>query len=308
MKKFDCRLLSMLLALCLVSGCSSGGGEEPTPPTPTPPTPPVETKLPLSLNCSITSRVTDAAYEKGDKVGLYVVNYNGESAGVLQTSGNHVNNVAFSYSDGKWNSANTLYWKDATTHADFYVYFPYNTVTDVTAHSFSVKADQSTNGSYKASEFLYGVSKNVSPTENAVNVTTNHLLSCAVIKLAAGDGFTDEELSSADMKVTVNGLKTESKINLHTGSVEAIGEAKSVVPLSENGQYKALVIPQTVTAANFIQIETSGREYKLAKEDFTFTGGKRHTFTVTVSKVSNGINVNIGAWEEDDIDNGGTAE
>ena len=63
-----------------------------------------------------------------------------------------------------------------------------------------------------------------------------------------------------------------------------------------------------VSAENFIVVNIDGEVYTMTKEDFTFVGGKRHTFTVTVSKTGSGLNVNIGAWEEDDVDNGGTAE
>ena len=50
-----------------------------------------------------------------------------------------------------------VYWKDETTPADFYCYYPYmQTVSDVTAVPFSVKADQSTLENYKASELLWG--------------------------------------------------------------------------------------------------------------------------------------------------------
>ena len=40
---------------------------------------------------------------------------------------------------------------------------------------------------------------------------------------------------------------------------------------------------------------------------FTFTAGKRHTFTITLAKTGSGIDVSIGAWDVDDTDNGGTA-
>ena len=44
------------------------------------------------------------------------------------------------------------------------------------------------------------------------------------------------------------------------------------------------------------------------KKEFTFVGGQRHTFTITVKKTSNGINVDIGDWVDDGEDNGGVAE
>jgi hypothetical protein len=288
----------------ILSACSSGGGDVPVP---APQPPPVEKKIPIKLNCGLSSRVSDSSYENNDKVGLYVVNYKDGSVGTLLASGNHADNVAFTYSGSSWTSGSSLYWKDDKTKADFYVYYPYGSVTDVTAHPFSVKEDQSSVTSYKASEFLYGVSKGVSPTENAVNVTTYHSMSCAVIKLIAGEGFTDSALAAEEISVSLNGLKTASMVNLQKGEVMASGDAKQMIPLEEDGTYKALVIPQTISADNFISIVIDGREYKLAEESFTFVSGKRHSFSVTVSKVSNGVNVSVGAWDEDEEDHGGTA-
>ena len=292
--------------MILLNACSSGSEDVPEP-TPIPPTP-GEEKIPISLKCGVSSRVTDSNFENGDKIGLYVVNYANGSAGNLQTSGNHINNTSFTYNGSTWSSASPIYWKDATTHADFYVYYPYATVTSVTAHAFNVKGDQSTVAAYKASEFLYGTAKNLAPTTSAVNVTTYHSMSCAVIKLAAGDGFTDEDLADANISLELNGLKTGAFINMSTGEVSSTGDAKTIIPLKDDEQYKAIVVPQTVSAENFIVVKIDGEAYTMPKDDFTFVGGKRHTFTVKVSKTSSGLNVSIGAWEEDDVDNGGTAE
>ena len=307
MKKMNVNLWGTIFGILLLSACSSGGDDVPEP-TPTPPKPPIEKKIPINLNCGVSSRVTDVSYESGDKVGLYVVNYDGENAGTLQVNGNHASNVAFSYDGSKWTSSTSLYWKDDQTKADFYVYYPYGNVTTVTEHPFSVKKDQSLSSSYQASEFLYGVSKNIAPVESAVNVTTYHLMSNAVVKLVAGEGFSEAELESDNVSVSINGLKIDSKINLRTGEVVATGEAHVITPLNIDGTYKALVVPQVVSAEDFITIEIDGQMYKMVKDDFTFVSGKRHSFTVTVSKKEGGINVNIADWEDDGIDNGGTAE
>ena len=307
MKKMNVNLWGTIFGILLLSACSSGGGDVPEP-TPTPPKPPVEKKIPINLNCGVSSRVTDTSYESGDKVGLYVVNYDGENAGTLQVNGNHVNNVAFTYDGTNWNSGTSLYWKDDKTKADFYVFYPYGEVKSVTEHLFSVKSDQSSSASYKASEFLYGTSKNVAPKESVVNVTTYHLMSCAVITLVAGDGFSDTDLADENVSMSINGLRTDSKVNLRTGEVEATGEVHSMIPLNSDGTYKALVVPQTVSAEDFISIVIDNQTYKMAKDDFTFVSGKRHSFTVTVSKKEGGINVNIADWEDDGIDNGGSAE
>lgn len=307
MKTISWKLLGVFCLLSLISSCSSGGGEDlPDPPTPTPP--PASQKIKMNLSCGVSSRVTDTAYEEGDKVGVYVVNYNGNTAGTLSQSGNHVDNFPFTYNSGKWNGSSTIYWKDGTTHADFYCYYPYNeTVSDVTAHAFSVKEDQSTEANYKGSEFLYGKALDKAPSETTVSITTYHAMSAMVIKLEAGDGFTATSLANANAEVKINGVKTSANVNLRTGDVSAVGEAHSIIPLKGNGQYKALIVPQTVSADNLITIVIEGKEFKFSK-DFTFVAGKRHTFTITVNKTSSGVNVGITDWEDDGVDNGGTAE
>lgn len=303
MKTNSCKILLTYLVVALLGSCSSGSEEEPLPPTP-----PVDKKIPITLNCSVTAntRVTDTGYDSGDKTGLYVVNYDNGTAGTLANSGNHVNNICFTY-NGTWTPTSPIYWKDETTPADFYCYYPYGTPTDVTAHAFSVKTDQSTPDAYKASEFLYGKATKVAPTEKAVNIMTAHLFSCAVIKVAAGNGFTEESLAAANVSVKLNGCKTSATINLRDGSVTATGDANTITPLKEEKQYKALIVPQAINADNFITVTIDGREYNLKKE-FTFVSGKRYQFTATVSKTSNGINVGINPWDDDDKDYGGSAE
>lgn len=287
--------------LTVMAGCSSSSDEEP----------PVAQLIPINLSCSIArqetiSRTTDYGFEAGDRIGLYVVNYNGSTPGTLQNNGNHVNNMRFTYSD-TWTPESPIYWKDEETKADFYLYYPYGTPTTLEAYPFSVKENQSSESNYKASDFLWGKTSGIAPTEKAINITAKHVFSCALIKVKAGNGFTEESLAASQMQVSINGVKTGATVNLHNGTVTATGNPVNIIPLKEDGNYKALIVPQAITSDNLITITIDGREFKL-KKDFTFVSGKRHTFTVTVSKTSNGINVNIGNWEDDDTDNGGTAE
>ena len=78
-------------AVMLIASCSknSNTGDEPSPVKPT--------QIPINVSMGVWTRATDTAYESGDKVGIYVVNYNGSAAGTLQSSGNHVDNMRFSY-------------------------------------------------------------------------------------------------------------------------------------------------------------------------------------------------------------------
>ncbi|WP_148372616.1 fimbrillin family protein [Bacteroides bouchesdurhonensis] len=266
--------------------------------------------IPITLNCGITasSRATDYGYENQDKIGLYVVNYKGNAPGTLQSTGNHVDNIGFTY-NGTWEPDVDIYWKDDKTKADFYCYFPYGTPSDLTSYAFSIKEDQSTEQAYKDSEFLYGKTSGVAPTEKAVVITTNHIFSCAVVTVQPGNGFTTESLAKANVSIKINNIRTGASIDLIKGTATATGIGKTITPLKtgDSYSYKALIVPQTISADNFITVYVDGRDFNLKKE-ITFVGGRRYSIPVTVSKTSYGINVNIGAWEDDEIDNGGTAE
>lgn len=295
--------LSSCIVLLPLFGCQKSNSDEPNNPSPDPDS---EDKIEISINPSISVRATEYGFETNDKIGLFVVNYNGSTPGNLLNSGNHVDNMRFTYS-GVWTPDSPIYWKDKTTHADFYLYYPYSAVSNTTAYPFTVKADQSAETNYKASDMLVGKATNVAPTAEAISIPINHVMSRMNIQLEPGNGFTKESLASANISVKVDGLKNGSTVNLATGAVTATGNATAMKPYKVDGVYKAIVVPQTVAETNLITVTVDGRDFTF-KKGFTFEAGKSHNFTVTLSKTSNGINVNINPWNEDGTDNGGTAE
>ena len=297
-------LMAYLILPITITSCSSEVNETGEKPS----TPPTKREIKISTNVSGITRATDTGFDTNDKCGLYVVNRGiDNSSNALKATGNHVNNMRFTYS-GTWTPATPIYWMDNTTHADFYLYFPYKSgINDVNAMSFSVKTDQSSESAYKASELLIGSTKDVAPTESAVVINTKHVLSQMIVNVAAGNGFTTESLAAANIGVTINGTKVSATVDIASSAVSATGDAQSIKPWNTNGTWKALVIPQSVEETNLITVNVDGKDYNL-KKAFTFVSGKSHKFTVTVSKTSNGINVNIDGWETDDTDNGGVAE
>ncbi len=295
-----------ICTLLTLGACSSeGGGNDSPSPSPTP-----ADKLPIHINMSMSSRATDNAFEEGDAIGLFVVNRNANgSENNLQVSNNHIDNCKFTYHNGTWSSVTPTYWKDETTHADFYMYHPYtSTISDVENMPWNVKADQSKLSDYKASDLLIGKTANVTPTASAVPINAKHVMSQMIITLVAGNGFTETSLASANIRI--NHLKNNATANLSNGEVTATGDFTTIIPLKENGKYKAIIVPQTVDEENFITINVDGNDYNLPKDtNFqAFEAGKSHQFSVTLSKVSSGVNVSITQWEDDGIDHGGTAE
>lgn len=265
------------------------------------PATPEADKLPINISTTLT-RATDAAFEAGDKVGIFVVN----EPSSLAASGNHVDNMGFTYS-GTWTPDTPIYWLDKSTKADFYCYYPYAEGANTAAHAFATKADQSQLANYKASEFLWGKSAGIAPTEEAVGITVNHTFSNMVITLKPGDGFTAESLAAATKSVKICGVKTGATIDLATGVATANGNATEVIPYLDGAQYRALIVPQTTAGGALIVVTVNGTDYTLSRA-MTFKANKQHKFTVTLNKVNNGVNVGIGGWEEDEEDYGGDAE
>lgn len=303
------KLFFLAATICTILSSCSEGSEPSIEPTPEPtPTPQEQVKIPINLSIGNYTRANDTAFENGDKVGIYVVNYNGSTAGTLAASGNHVNNMQFSFGGSAWTPTSTIYWLDQTTHADFYAYYPYSASASISAHSFSVKTDQSTEANYFASDFLWGKATNIAPTKNAVPITTNHTFSNILIYLEAGEGFTAETFAAATKSVKITNIKTSATINLATGVATATGDTAAITPWNVGTHYRAMVVPQTITESTpLITVTVNDVEYTL-KTNITFEANKQHKVTVTVNKSSNGVNIGIGGWNSDDNDYGGDAE
>lgn len=294
------KIILFSVALCaLFTSCSKGS--EGIVPDPVPPS--IESKkIPISISTQIT-RATDTDFERDDKVGLYVVNYNGSTSGTLVSSGNHVDNMRFTYS-GSWTPDEEIFWKDESTKADFYIYYPYTSgISNIAALPIAVKTDQSNEVNYKASDFLWGKTAGIAPTKNAVSMMVKHLTSNIIIKLVPGDGYSVDDLATA--KIEICGLKTNATVNLTNGEITATGISADITPINETTQYRALVIPQNVTGIDLVRIKIGDNTY-LLNQTINLLPNRQYTSTITINRSSQGINIGIGEWEEDDMDYGGT--
>lgn len=257
--------------------------------------------IPIRIETGIETRVTDDKFDTGDKVGIYIVCPVGE----LAATGNYVDNADFTFDGSTWTSGNELYWKDGTTPADFYCYYPFDSsIIDSGDLVFETNADQGTEANYKASELLYGKSCGVEPTENAVGIMTRHILSNLIITILPGKGYTAESLSEEEISISIVGLKTEAKVDLATGIVTADGESLNITPLKSGTAWKAILVPQETVNENLMDVTVGGCEYHLARKA-TFESGKQYQCTITVNKLGEGVNIGIEGWEDSGIDYGG---
>ncbi len=280
------KLLYFFLPLLAFVACTESGVDDNNNPQPAP-----EAKIPINISTSIT-RATDSEFEVDDKIGLYVVN----QPNALAASGNHVDNVGFTYS-GEWTPDKEIYWQDQTTKADFYAYYPYLAAVNTSAHSFSVKTDQSAEEDYWASDFLWGKTAGVTPTAAAVPIKVNHLLSNILVYIKAGEGFAEESLATADISVRINNVKTAASIDLSSGVATAEGKTTTITPWDTGEYCRAMVVPQTVAKGDaLITITIDGEDYIFAP-GLTLLANKQHKIVLTIDKTAGGINVSIGNWD-----------
>ena len=264
------------------------------------------------------TRVNDGGFCDGDGMGIYIVDYNADIPGTLQQSGNHADNVYYTYDEAnrKWNTDYDVYWKDFHTHIDVYGYYPYAHPESIDNYTFNVQRDQHNAtadgkmGGYEASDFLWGKLNDVAPTSAALRLLLRHRMSSACVKLLKGEGFTDSEWESMDKTVLVTNLARKASINMTDGTVKVAGDVEKLatIPSQVNDEWRAIVVPQTVPAGTTLfSITIGGAPYKFAKnETLTYVSGKMMKFNIRVDKTEGHgkyrltlVSESIAPWEND---------
>lgn len=278
-------------------------------------------KMSLSsdINQIYQTRANDTGFCNGDVIGIYVVDYELDAPGVLKSSGNRADNVRHTYSeaDGRWIPAYDIYYKDRKTPVDIYGYYPVAGVENVEAFAFEIQKDQSTSatenslGGYEVSDFLWGKASKVIPTNRVVNVSMGHIMSTIRVSLVEGTGFESDEWVSTDKSLTILGTKVKTEVNMATGKVSLAADnaVKSIIPYEYQGDYRAIVAPQTIDAGSkLLGITIGGMPYNFSKaEAIVFESGRQNNFTITVNKkIGSGYELvltdeSITPWENDAV-------
>lgn len=271
------------------------------------------------------TRVNDNGFADGDVMGVYVVDYQGNNPGTLQSSGNRGDNVRHTFDEAayKWESAYDLFWKDSHTHIDVYGYYPFGSPDDVTAYAYEVQKDQQSAGAdgrmggYEASDFLWGKAADVAPTTSVIRLPMQHRMSSAHITLVEGEGFANGEWAQLEKSVLMKNTTRQAVIDLRTGQVTPTGEAAETgtIPYRKDDAFRAIVVPQTVAAGTpLFSISVGTVPYSFSKEEaFSYVSGKMHKFSIKVDKKGMTgdyeftlVGEAITAWENDDVSHDAT--
>lgn len=291
MKKHYYYLITCLTALLLVA-CQNE--------TPVERTHRAEFKLTLAgeIDQLYLSRVNDNGFADGDVMGVYVVDYVSQQPGKLKASGNRGTNVKHTFDEPnfKWNSSYDIYFRDDKTPVDIYGYYPYsaNNPEDPENYAFQVQHDQQIAAhdgllsGYERSDFLWGKVAKVYATEHVIRLPMKHRLGNVCVKLKEGKGFSQGEWAELKKTVMVLNTTTDALINLSTGECTPQGEAKEagILPHEHEGEYRAIVVPQTVgSGKTLFSITVGSVAYKFSKDVATvYEAGKMTNFTIEVNK------------------------
>lgn len=314
---FFAALVSVLLASCVSEITDAPAG-------------PSSERIPISLSGEISqvyqTRVSDGGFADGDRIGVYVVDFENESPGTLKNAGNRADNVWHQYSAAErlWVAGRDIYWKDRNTHADIYAYYPYTYVENPASLALTVSRDQrvtsdGTMSGYEASDFLWGKSADVAPTGRTVNVEMTHRMASVVVSLEEGGGFGSGEWDTAVKEVMLTGLRTGAVVNLADGVVSVSAESQeaggSIIPYENGGVWRAVTVPQKVASGTaLISITVGGRTLKFSvKEDVELAASRQHNFTIVVNRKEDGDfdlvlgNFAVSDWENDSASHDWTA-
>lgn len=243
-----------------------------------------------AIHPSQTSRVTDAGFENGDRIGVFVV----ESSASLQPGGNMVNNGSFTYDGTNWNPGRTYYWNNGKYNV--YAYYPYaDKVDDTEDYSFAVQTDQSTAAGYSKSDFLWASATDQTASAAAVPLKFSHSLSCVVVKVEKADGYKGE--LPADMDVFIHGTYTTASIDLSNGGATADSrtslqsiKAKKV----DATTFSAIAVPQRVDSRRPLVEVTAGKVSYILEGTISLKPGYKHTITVKLSQSPKDVEIEIG--------------
>lgn len=238
----------------------------------------------------------------------------------MQASGNRGTNVKHTFDEPnfKWNSSYDIYFRDDKTPVDIYGYYPYsaNNPEDPENYAFQVQHDQQIAAhdgllsGYEQSDFLWGKVAKVYATEHVIRLPMKHRLGNVCVKLKEGKGFSQGEWAELKKTVMVLNTTTDALINLSTGECTPQGEAKEagILPQEHEGEYRAIVVPQTVgSGKTLFSITVGSVAYKFSKNVATvYEAGKMTNFTIEVNKkAATGdyefrlTGENITPWEAD---------
>lgn len=280
-----------------------------------------ESRLPIAFQASITNetatRVTDNAFDKGDKVGLFA-NISGTGFG----EDFYINNARLECVDnGSLQPEENIYYPDGGGNLDFTAYYPYNEnglQNGKTTLSVAVSADQSSPEGFSTSDFMVASESNVKAGQKTVNLEFKHALSKLKIELATIDGSSIDVSLVSDLNVVACNFYTKAVYDFSTSSFSDFSAADNLIFsgewMEEDGRLsgkEVLVFPGAIKAGEqYLSVEWDGKIYTCPLHSVDLEGNTQRTIELRIDPITEdivaGMAGQISPWEEkEDVESEG---
>lgn len=294
MKNYIIRYASLALAILGVVACSK---EQETAPSQDA----KSTPMSFVVTHPGQTRATATAFERDDRIGLYVADVNAP----LELGGNLVNNEALTFDGNKWAASRTLFWDKGSFNA--YAYYPYiKGISSITDQPFSISTDQSTAktatalGGYEASDLLFATSKNIMASVSPIRLTFKHIMSKLKIRLIKGEDFEGDMPTTAT--VYIHNTVPTATVDLQAGvATRYVKGTRQTITAHQDGDtsYSAIIVPQRIDNRQpLIEVVMKGVSY-LFESKFQFKPGTEHLVNLIISDNPDKVKIDIGGEIQD---------
>lgn len=294
MKNYIIRYASLALAILGVVACSEEHETAPSQDA-------KSTPMSFVVTHPGQTRATATAFERDDRIGLYVADVNAP----LELGGNLVNNEALTFDGNKWAASRTLFWDKGSFNA--YAYYPYiKGISSITDQPFSVSTDQSTAktatalGGYEASDLLFATSKNIMASVSPIRLTFKHIMSKLKIRLIKGEDFEGDMPTTAT--VYIHNTVPTATVDLQAGvATRYVKGTRQTITAHQDGDtsYSAIIVPQRIDNRQpLIEVVMNGVSY-LFESKFQFKPGTEHLVNLIISDNPDKVKIDIGGEIQD---------
>lgn len=243
-----------------------------------------------------STKATNTAFEKGDKMGLFATTSSGSIKGKR-----YINNMTLEYTEGSTLvPEKTVFYPEGDVALNFISYYPYQTEGVAAGTSFlpvSVQIDQSNEKHRSQSDFLVAKAQGITNKSKAVTLEFQHKLSKLIISLTPDADNSANDLLKADPRIIATGLKTSAIYNLEDGSFsnlegtqDIIAAGKWTVKDNKLTGKEFIIIPQTINdnKQSFI-MEWGGRIYSCAIPEVEMSSSTQCTINISAMQSNSNI-------------------
>lgn len=279
--------------------------------------------IPINFTTKVSkadTRVTNTAFEKGDKVGLYAM-----LPSTPITEKRYIDNLQLECGEKNvFIPEKTVFYPAGDATLNFISYYPYQSTGIKTGQStipVSVQTDQSSTKALSISDFMIASEKNVESSEDAVVLHYKHKLTKIKITITAGTGEDITKIYKANPQIIAVGFKTKAEYNTDTDKFINLTEEADIIPYGEWNIVKGtltgkefIIIPQDADseAQSFI-MEWNGKLYTCPMPELNMAGSKQCQIDIeamqTTSHFLTGITSTVEDWlagDSKDTNNSGS--